>query len=162
MTLEYELALMKQALSDMPGKLRDIARAATQLAVNKAQELTPPTEDDLSGTNTRTGALKSHWANDSVIEPEEKGDAFVTHLNNDLEYASYVNDGHRMDRHFVPGLWINPYNGMLERAPAEYDGGIMVGTKTAYVPGLFMADKAVDTYSEAVDNELEKLTEDLE
>ena len=27
----------------------------------------------------------------------------MSELNNDKQYASFVNDGHRMDRHFVPG-----------------------------------------------------------
>ena len=142
----------------LPGRLNDIAKTATERAVEKAAELTPPTQDDLRGTNTRTGEMKQHWATDSDTNPQKRGKDLVTRLANDKEYASYVNDGHRMDRHFVPGLYINPYSGMLEYAPGA-DVGIVVGTKTAYVPGLFMVDEAKKVYQETVQTESAKLEE---
>ena len=74
------------------------------------------------------------------------------------QYASFVNDGHRMDRHFVPGLVINPGSGLLEFNP-DGTGGIVVGTRTAYVPGLFMVDKAVEEYRRVLREELKGLEE---
>ena len=142
----------------LAGRLNDSAKTATERAVEKAAELTPPTQDDLRGTNTRTGEMKQHWATDSDTNPQKRGKDLVTRLANDKEYASYVNDGHRMDRHFVPGLYINPYSGMLEYAPGA-DVGIVVGTKTAYVPGLFMVDEAKKVYQETVQTESAKLEE---
>lgn len=73
-----------------------------------------------------------------------------------MEYASYVNNGHRMDRHFVPGLVINEYSGMFEYNP-DGKGGIVVGTKTSYVEGLFMVDKAIEEYNRVVKMETKKL-----
>lgn len=158
MDLSDNVKRLQNIAAMMPGRLNDIAKTATERAVEKAAELTPPTQNDLRGTNTRTGEMKQHWATDSDTNPQKRGKDLVTRLANDKEYASYVNDGHRMDRHFVPGLYINPYSGMLEYAPGA-DVGIVVGTKTAYVPGLFMVDEAKKVYEETVQTESAKLEE---
>lgn len=156
MTLEERVRQLKHIRSELPERLAEAAKAATIAAVEKAAELTPPTRDDLSGTNTRTGEMKQHWAADSQVTPQRSGDAWQTVLANNMEYASYVNDGHRMDRHFVPGLTVNPYSGLLEYNP-DGKGGIVVGTKTAYVPGLFMVDAAKKEYEETLGQELERI-----
>lgn len=158
MDLSDNVRRLQNIAAMLPGRLNDIAKTATERAVEKAAELTPPTQNDLRGTNTRTGEMKQHWATDSDTNPQKRGKDLVTRLANDKEYASYVNDGHRMDRHFVPGLYINPYSGMLEYAPGA-DVGIVVGTKTAYVPGLFMVDEAKKVYEETVKTESAKLEE---
>lgn len=158
MNLSDNVKRLQNIAAMLPGRLNDIAKTATERAVEKAAELTPPTQNDLRGTNTRTGEMKQHWATDSDTNPKKRGKDLVTRLANDKEYASYVNDGHRMDRHFVPGLYINPYSGMLEYAPGA-DVGIVVGTKTAYVPGLFMVDEAKKVYQETVQTESAKLEE---
>ena len=84
----------------------------------------------------------------------------MTFLANDMEYASYVNDGHRMDRHFVPGLYVDE-NGQLNYDPAA-KVGLVVGTKTTYVKGEFMVDKGKDAYQKALetilDDEIGRLT----
>ena len=158
MNLSDNVKRLQNIAAMLPGRLNDIAKTATERAVEKAAELTPPTQNDLRGTSTRTGEMKQHWATDSDTNPQKRGKDLVTRLANDKEYASYVNDGHRMDRHFVPGLYINPYSGMLEYAPGA-DVGIVVGTKTAYVPGLFMVDEAKKVYEETVQTESAKLEE---
>ena len=157
-TLKTRAEALKKHLSSLDAELSNIAQGATIRAIEKATELTPPLKDDLRGTNTRTGAMKQHWATDSVIKPQKVGNDFVTQLANNMEYASYVNDGHRMDRHFVPGLVINPYSGLLEYNP-DGKGGIVVGTKTAYVKGLFMVDEAQEEYKRVTEIELYKLAE---
>lgn len=158
MDLSDNVRRLQNIAAMLPGRLNDIAKTATERAVEKAAELTPPTQNDLRGTNTRTGEMKQHWATDSDTNPQKRGNDLVTLLANDKDYASYVNDGHRMDRHFVPGLYINPYSGMLEYSPGA-DVGIVVGTKTAYVPGLFMVDEAKKVYEETVKTESAKLEE---
>ena len=107
-----------------------------------------------------TGQLKQHWATDSITAPATAGGVFTTELRNDMEYASYVNDGHRMDRHFVPGLYINPYSGLLEYDPAA-DVGLVVGTKTSYVKGEFMTDKAKQAYQETLEDLLKVRVKEL-
>lgn len=160
MTLEQREKQLQKIVAKLPGELDRIAKVATMRAVEEATELTPPTQDDLKGTNTRSGEMKQHWATDSQTTPQRRGDDRVTGLNNDKEYASYVNDGHRMDRHFVPGLYINPGSGLLEYDPSK-KVGIVVGTKTKYVPGLHITDKARKKYRETVEAESKRLEEML-
>lgn len=161
MTLEERIAQLQDAEARFPGELSAIAKGATIRAVEKSTELTPPTLDDLSGTNTRSGEMKQHWASDSKVIPVRRGDTYVTELNNDKQYSSYVNDGHRMDRHFVPGLVINPESGMLEYNP-DGRGGIVVGTRTQYVEGLFMEEAAHEAYHKTVRLEADRLRRMLE
>ena len=160
-TLKTRADALKKHLEQLDEDLSAIAQGATMRAVEKAAELTPPTMNNLTGTNTRTGALKQHWATDSKTTPQKKGTNYETKLANNMQYASYVNDGHRMDRHFVPGLVINEESGLLEFNP-DGKGGIVVGTKTSYVEGLFMTDKAIKKWRETIDVEVNKLVRRLE
>lgn len=144
--------------------LADIQTSAVREAVRTATEMTPP-DADLSGAGTRTGEMKSAWATDSIIAPlpvTTNGEtSLMSRLANNKDYASYVNDGHRMSKHFVPGLMVNPYSGMLERVDPEM-GGLTVGTKTHYVPGIHMADYAKLIYSDSVERQLSALLSMLE
>lgn len=158
--MEQRAKQLKQIQQQIPGKLKAIAKGATLRAIEKAAELTPPTDDDLSGTHTRTGTLKDHWNTDSVKEPEIQGDTYVTQLNNNMKYASYVDEGHRMDKHFVPGLYVNDA-GVLEYDPGNRNKGIVVGTKTPYVEGLHMSDEAKREYERVAEAELKKIGEML-
>lgn len=155
-SLQDRLKQLKEADAKLPALLTKVARDATLRAIEAAADATPPNNDtELKGTNTITGELKAHWAIDSVVAPEKAGLDYMTQLRNDVQYASYVNDGHRMDRHFVPGLYINETSGLLEYDPAA-KVGIVVGTKTKYVKGLHMTDKGKQAYQEAVLAELDK------
>lgn len=161
MTLKERAVQLRQIQSQLLGKLVCAAKEATIRTVEKATELTPPKTDDLRGSNTRSGELKQSWATDSKTTPEVRGVQIVTILKNGKEYASYVNDGHRMDRHFVPGLTINPHSGMLEYNPGG-EGGIVVGTKTSYVPGLHITDAAKKVYEDTLEEKLKGLEKILE
>lgn len=161
LTLEERVKQLQKSLPEVKTKITNACKNATIRAVEKATELTPPTKGDLRGTNTRSGEMKQHWATDGKISPTMSGNAYRTELNNNKEYASYVNDGHRMDRHFVPGLYINPYSGLLEYDPSK-DVGIVVGTKTSYVPGIYMVDAAVETWRDTLKKELADIGEVLE
>ena len=162
MNLQEYIKKLEAAQAALPEMLADVASNATRRSVEAAQDKTPPTTDSLSGTNTRTGELKQHWADDSQTEPERQGGEIVTELNNNKEYASYVNDGHRMDKHFVPGLYENPYTGMLEYDLGRRDEvGMMVGTKTTYVEGLHMSDAGIEAYRSTVKAEAEKAVNKL-
>lgn len=157
-TLELRVKQLQATMPKLQDKIADACKNATLRAVEKAAELTPPTQDDLRGTNTRSGEMKQHWPTDSKTTPEVSGNKYTTYLANDKDYSSYVNDGHRMDRHFVPGLYINPYSGLLEYDPSA-KVGIVVGTKTSYVPGLHMVDAAIETYRETLKSELADIGE---
>ena len=163
MNLEESAKRLEQIAEKLPGMIEGIAKDATLRAIEKATDLTPPTADDLRGTNARSGEMKQHWSTDSKAEPVggalSGGEEYHTFLNNDKKYSSYVNDGHRMDRHFVPGLYINPESGLLEY-DADYGEagfGLVVGTKTSYVKGLYMTEAAKKEYSKTVAKEAKKL-----
>lgn len=160
-TLQQRIQQLEKAQADLPNILADVAKGATMRAIEAAQDATPPKAGTgrLPGTHTITGELKAHWATDSQTEPTVRVNRVETTLANNMEYASYVDQGHRMDKHFVPGLYVNPYSGQLEYDPAA-DVGIVVGTKTKYVKGEFMTDKGKEAYEKAVLAELGKRVEE--
>ena len=150
---------LHQAGQNVPKILEEVAEGATIEAVRVATENTPPNGGAaIAGTNTRSGDMAQHWTLDSITEPMGGGPAFTTVLANNMQYASYVNDGHRMDKHFVPGLVIN--GNLLEQDP-DGEGGIMVGTKTSYMEGKYMKEKAIGRYRSVVRTELEKWVKEV-
>ena len=163
-SLQQRIQQLKKAQADLPDILYKTAKGATLRAIEAAMDATPPKKgtDRVPGTNTITGKLKAHWATDSKVNPMggalSGGSSYTTILANDMEYASYVDQGHRMDKHFVPGLYVNPESGLLEY-DSDYGaggGGLVVGTKTKYVKGEFMSDKGKEAYEKAVLAELDK------
>ncbi len=160
--LRRRLAELEKRFPDVHGRLADIARGATARAVKTATELTPPNtfgDGEGRGVNMISGELAQHWAADSSCTPV--GADFATVLANDKEYASYVNDGHRVDKHFVPGLYIDA-DGLLSMELGKPKGvGLMVGTKTTYVEGLHITEQAIDRYEETVRTERDKLTREM-
>lgn len=161
LTLEERIKYLKKARPKLEAKIMQACKDATIRAVEKATDMTPVgIEKPLAGTNTRTSNMKQDWADKSKTIPVKSSNQYTTELNNDMDYASCVNNGHRMDRHFVPGLAIDE-SGMLSFNP-DGKGGIMVGTKTTYVPGIFMADAAKEEYKRVLRQELRNLGEVME
>ncbi|MGC6175380.1 HK97 gp10 family phage protein [Lacrimispora sp. 38-1] len=144
--------LRKQG-QNVPKIMVEVIEGATDAAVERATELTPPNGSSISGTGTRTGELAQAWATDSTTKATVIGGAVRTTLANNMQYASYVNDGHRMDKHFVPGLIVN--GNMLEKVDPSL-GGITVGTKTPYIKGVYMKQAAIGRYKNVVKQELDK------
>lgn len=151
--IRKRLEELRKAGEDVPKIMKEVAQGATIEAVRVATENTPPNGAWISGTNTRSGNMAQHWESDSQTVPVMVGNSAKTVLANNMQYASYVNDGHRMDKHFVPGLIKN--GDMLERVDPSV-GGITVGTKTKYVEGLYMKQKAIGKYRTVVRKELDK------
>lgn len=158
-SLQKRLQELKKAHENLPDALYQVQKNAAQRAVEAATEATPPKAGRLAGPNMLTGELKQHWATDSQVEPDVSSNKLTSYLANNKEYASYVDQGHRMDKHFVPGLYIDE-NGQLAR-DLSAKVGLVVGTKTKYVKGEFMVDKAKEAYEKAVlaqlDDEIERL-----
>ena len=148
--IEEVLAKHPNLSKKLSKRLKTIHQTAIIAAMEEATSLTPPTGDSINGANTITGTLKSAWARDSIIESKKLSDKYIGVLANKMSYASFVNDGHVMDKHFVPGLMINPFTGLLEKGPPGYEGGIMVGTKTKYVQGLNMKESAIKVYKTVI------------
>ncbi len=150
--MRKRLAELHKAGQDVPKIMAEVAEGGTIAAVEKATERTPPNGGaPISGTGTRSGELAQHWLTDSVTKPVILGASARTTLANNMRYASYVNDGHRMDQHFVPGLIIN--GNMLEKVNPSM-GGITVGTRTKYVKGKYMKEAAIGKYRDVVRMEL--------
>lgn len=142
--IQRRLDELRKAQADIPRIINRVAEAATIAAVDKATEMTPPNGGAaIAGVNARTGDLAQHWTLDSVTRPVNG----KTELVNSMQYASYVDQGHRVDRHFTSHLAIE--GGMLVGKPAG-DGGLMVGVKTDYVPGRYMVDAAKEKYKSEV------------
>lgn len=164
-SLQKRLQELKKAHENLPEALYQVQKNAAQRAVEAATEATPPNKKTgrLPGPNMITGELSEHWATDSKVEPMggalSGGSTYVSILANSMEYASYVDQGHRLNKHFVPGLYIDE-NGQLAR-DLTAKVGLVVGTKTKYVKGEFMVDKAKEAYEKAVlaqlDDEIERL-----
>lgn len=143
-------------------RLAEIAEGATLRAVEAAAERTPPNtyeDGEIRGVHSITGELAQHWATDSQTVPGQSGGQFITTLANDMQYASYVNDGHDVDKHFVPGLYVDD-EGVLSMDPAR-DVGMVVGTKTRHVDGLYMKEAGVDKYKEVSEKELGGLAKEM-
>ncbi len=152
--IRKRLTELNRAGQNVPKIMMEVAEGATIEAVRIANENTPPNGGaDIAGTNMRSGQMAGHWMTDSKTVPAYSNGSVRTELNNNMMYASYVNDGHRVDEHFVPGLIIN--DGLLEKSP-DGSGGIMVGTKTPYVKGKYMKQKAIGKYRTVVRKELDK------
>ena len=158
--LRKRLAELEKRFPDIKNRLADIAQGATLQAVELAVELTPPNtfeDGEQRGVNMISGEMAQHWVSDSSYTPVGVG--FSTILANNMEYASYVNDGHRVDKHFVPGLYIDA-DGLLSRDLGR-KCGLVVGTKTTYVEGLHITEKAMDRYDEVARTELDKLAGEI-
>ena len=101
--IRKRLEQLRKAGESIPDIMYEVAEGATIEAVRVATENTPPNGDAaIAGTNTRSGQMAQHWALDSQTQPRGlmlgRGSA-VTTLANNMQYASYVNDGHRVDKH---------------------------------------------------------------
>lgn len=161
--MKDKIRTLKKFSGDFERTLREIQESATIDAIETATENTPPqfSEGQMAGVGTITGTLKGAWASDSITKSKRKNGRYITLLANSTPYASFVNNGHRMDKHFVSGLMVNPYTGLLEKAPQGMNVGIMVGTKTTYVQGKFMLEEALKTYEQKLNKYIDNLIEDL-
>lgn len=125
---------------------RNIKDACAEMVL-RAKETTPPLNGEDRGKNTVTGDLAASWKYEYKLED---GTWKVT-IKNDVQYASYVNNGHIMKEHFVPWLFIDGM-GVLARhipEPGEPLFGLTVGTQTEKVEGYNMVEKAKDRFFEA-------------
>lgn len=151
--MRKRLAELRRAGENVPEIMAEVAEGATIAAVRVATENTPPNDGTIAGTNIRSGEMAQHWETDSVTTPISTDGSVRTELNNNMQYASYVNDGHRVDKHFVPGLIKT--GSLLERSP-DGSGGLMVGIKTTYVKGKYMKQKAIGKYRDVLCKEFDK------
>ncbi len=152
---------LQQLQADLPRILQRTAKLATMKAVEVAAEATPPKagtgRGGYIGKNMLTGELSAAWNKDSIKEPIKVGNSYITILGNNQSYASFVENGHVLNKHFVPGLYIDKAKGALAReTDPEKKVGLIVGTKTRWVKGEFMAEKGKRAYQKAIESLLRK------
>lgn len=145
-------------------------RLACYEMVAEAKRWTPPHEGEERGKNTVTGNMARHWDSSFRVT---LADIKVT-LYNNVQYASYVENGHRMKKHFVPWLYIDGTGTIARHQPAASNKrnkalswlfniffkrkkpdpgeplfGLVVGTKTKYVKPEHIVEKAKKRFFEA-------------
>ena len=152
---------LQQLQADLPRILQRTAKLATMKAVEVAAEATPPKagtgRGGYIGKNMLTGELSAAWNKDSIKEPIKVGNSYITILGNNQSYASFVENGHVLNKLFVPGLYIDKAKGVLAReTDPEKKVGLVVGTKTRWVKGEFMAEKGKRAYQKAIESLLRK------
>lgn len=162
-TLAQRIKELQKLQADLPKVLARTAKQATMKAVEAAAEATPPKagtgRGGYTGDNMLTGELSAAWDKDSIKEPVKISNSYITVLANNQQYASYVENGHRLDKHFVPGLYIDKAKGVLAREidpEKEKKVGLVVGTKTKWVKGEFMAEKGKEVYQQTLERLLQK------
>lgn len=86
-------------------------------------------------TPSVTGDAKAKWKSTKAYKV---ANGFRARLFNNSKHIGYINNGHRMNPHFVPGNW----NGDVFDYDPNAKEGIIMGAKTKYVKGKFMLEKA--------------------
>ena len=66
-----------------------IIRAQTDVTIRAVEKAAQETPVD-------TGQLQAHWGSDSTTTPKKYGNKYTTELANNIGYASYINNGHRV------------------------------------------------------------------
>lgn len=80
-------------------------------------------------TPVNTGDLRRKWMVGGI---EKRGNSYAIEIFNNLEYASYVENGFRA--HWVPGEWVGNQFMYIPGAKT----GMQVGPKNGWVEGRFM------------------------
>ena len=87
------------------------------------------------GTPVMDGDLRKSWA---ASKPVMNGNVASCEMTNNMYYASWVEDGHRQVKRWVPGSWMGNrfiYNGNSE-------SGMML--KPKWIPGFHMGRRAIN------------------
>lgn len=123
------MADLIKELKAIPGEFDRVSEKllndTTSVAEVYAKDLTPAV----------TGDAKAKWQTKKAYKV---ANGFRARLFNNSEYIGYINNGHRMEPHFVPGEWVGD---KFEYDPFSKDG-VLMGSKTKYVKGKFMLEKA--------------------
>jgi len=144
-----ELSNRMERLSsvDFDAFCREAARELAARLLRKAKKRTPAVY----------GSLRNAWA---VLPVQYNGTVYSVEVLNNLEYASYVEYGHRQTPgRFIPGHW------ECDRFiydPAD-EGGMVL--KRAWVPGAFMLKISEDEVRQLspalLERKLEKLLREV-
>lgn len=152
MPIKSNMKEFKAQLDKVINKLNNETRKNVKLAcyemVAEAKRCTPPHEGEERGKNTVTGNMARHWDSSYTVQDDS---TIKVRLFNSVQYASYVESGHKMTKHFVPWLYIDGTNTIARHQPVPGESlfGLVVGTKTKYVPPEHIVEKARNRFFEA-------------
>lgn len=116
---------LKQLPKQFDGVSEDLLNEIISVAEVYAKDL----------TSVVTGDARAKWQTKKAYKV---ANGFRARLFNNSEHIGYINYGHRMEPHFVPGKWVGD---VFDYDPSAKTGVIM-GARTKYVKGKFMLEKA--------------------
>jgi hypothetical protein len=164
--LSQKLKQFAEEARENQRKLRDgierNARIACEAMEQAAKDHTPHKDDGKPrGFNTITNALQESWV--AKYEPSNnKKDVGTVTLTNDKPYAGYVQNGHRVSKHFVPWLYKDGMGTLsYETDHNQPMFGLVVGAKTPYVKGVDMVGPAEEAFDKVFDKLTKKLLNEL-
>lgn len=143
-------------------ELKENALVACEVAKSVSMAVTPHIGDGKPrGKNMITNALRNAWrvrfemlSNNGKAPSSDTENIYARIIiTNSKKYAPYVQYGHRMTPHFVPWLYKDGAVISRENTHAIKMFGLLVGTKTTYVPGVDMIGPIVAAFNKSF-NEL--------
>lgn len=138
------------------------ARVACEAMEQAAKDHTPHSGDGKKrGFNVINDSLQESWV--AEYKPSQnKQEVGSVSLTNDKHYAIYVQNGHKMTKHFVPWLYKDGMGTIsYETNHSQPLFGLVVGNKTPFVKGVDMVGPAVDAFNEVFDELNDKLLKKL-
>ena len=150
---------LKEIQELLKNSLEQNVRIACEEALLTAKAETPP-KGEPRGRNTVTGKMAESWSYRYTIN--DSGDVAVT-FENSQPYAPFVDKGHKVPRHFVPWLYVDDSGLIARHIPVSGEKlfGLVVGTRTQYVEGANVTQKATDRFNEVFDELSEKTLEEV-
>lgn len=137
--------------------LQEDARDACEVMEQTAKSHTPHENDGKErGFNVISDSLHDSWRGEFKPSLNRKKLGYVT-LTNEKPYAPYVQNGHKVTKHFVPWLYKDATGTIsYETFHAQPMFGLVVGTKTKYVEGIDMVGPAKKAFDESFEESSQK------
>lgn len=139
------------------------ARIACEAMEEAAKAHTPHRGDGKRrGFNVIRNSLQDSWKAEYTPSHSKNRLGNIT-LTNSKPYAKFVQNGHRVKRHFVPWLYIDNTGTLsYETNHGQPMFGLIVGTKTPFVKGVDMIGPAEKAFNDTFETLTQKLFGKLE
>lgn len=127
-------------------------------AMEEAAKAATPHEGDgkKRGFNVINNSLQESWHAEYKPIRNKKHFGKIT-LTNSKSYAAFVQNGHKVKKHFVPWLYKDGMGTLsYETDHNQPMFGLVVGTKTPFVKGVDMVTPAVKAFNRSFDESVRK------
>lgn len=128
-------------------------------AMEEAAKAATPHEGDgkQRGFNVINNSLQESWKAEYKPTKSKRHFGKIT-LTNSKYYAAFVQNGHKVKKHFVPWLYKDGMGTLsYETDHNQPVFGLVVGTKTPYVKGVDMVGPAVKAFFSSFDKDTQKV-----